>query len=47
MIPPSTIFIMVAWLVFCMTGAVGGVANTAHLVGLITGMAAAQVAPIR
>ena len=37
---PFTVFIMLAWLVFCMTGAMGHVANTAHVVGLAVGILA-------
>ncbi len=36
--PQSTTIILVAWLFLCMTGVVGGVANVAHVVGLIVGM---------
>jgi GlpG protein len=42
MIHPNTVFMMLGWLVVCMTGMLGGVANTAHVVGLLVGMAAAQ-----
>ena len=38
-IHPDTVFIMLAWLVLCMTGWVGDIANTAHVVGLLVGMA--------
>ncbi len=34
----SNVFTMLAWLVLCMTGLVGPIANVAHLVGLIVGM---------
>jgi GlpG protein len=34
-----TVVIMLVWLVLCMTGFVGPVANTAHVVGLVLGMA--------
>ena len=37
--------IMIAWLFLCMTGLVGPVANTAHVVGLVVGAAIAY-API-
>jgi rhomboid protease GlpG len=40
-IHPQTTIIMLGWLVFCMTGLIGPVANTAHLVGLLCGMAIA------
>jgi GlpG protein len=35
---PNTVFYMVGWLVLCMTGAIGSIANTAHVVGLVVGM---------
>ncbi|HEX8201447.1 MAG TPA: rhomboid family intramembrane serine protease [Isosphaeraceae bacterium] len=35
---PNTVFSMVAWLFLCMTGALGTIANTAHVVGLVVGM---------
>lgn len=38
-ISPTTVTIMLIWLVVCMLGVVGSVANTVHLVGLVTGMA--------
>ena len=34
-----TVFYMVAWFVLCFTGMVGAIANTAHAVGLIMGVA--------
>ena len=37
-LPPNTAWYMMAWLVLCMTGLVGPVANTAHLVGLVVGV---------
>ena len=36
---PQTITVMLFWLVLCMTGLVGPVANVAHVVGLIGGVA--------
>ncbi len=36
--PQSTVVILIVWLFLCMTGAVGNIANMAHLVGLIVGM---------
>lgn len=36
---PSTVSLMLVWLVLCMTGAIGPVGNTAHVVGLLAGMA--------
>lgn len=35
---PQTTVIMLAWLVLCMTGVIGPVANTAHLAGLLCGV---------
>ena len=34
----SSVLLMMVWLLLCMTGVVGRVANTAHLVGLAVGM---------
>src|SRR5262249_30799680 len=36
---PNTVFIMVGWFFLCLFGAVGAVANVAHGVGLLAGMA--------
>ncbi|MBC8096585.1 MAG: rhomboid family intramembrane serine protease [Akkermansiaceae bacterium] len=35
---PQSVIILLVWLVICYTGIMGPVANTAHLVGLISGM---------
>lgn len=35
---PTTINIMLFWLVLCMTGAMGPIANAAHVVGLVAGV---------
>jgi GlpG protein len=35
---PSTVQTMLFWLVLCMTGAVGDIANAAHVVGMVAGM---------
>jgi GlpG protein len=35
----NTVFYMIAWLFLCMTGWIGNIANTAHIVGLLVGMA--------
>jgi GlpG protein len=35
---PNTVFSMVGWLVLCMTGVLGSIANTAHVVGMVVGM---------
>ena len=37
---PQTVVLMLGWLVFCMTGLMGHIGNTAHLVGLLVGIAA-------
>lgn len=39
----DTVILMLIWLVLCMTGMLGPIANTAHLVGLLVGMAYAYV----
>ena len=39
----STIVLMIAWLFFCMTGLLGPIANTAHVVGLLAGAASAYL----
>jgi len=36
---PQNVAILLIWLVVCYTGLIGPIANTAHLVGLLTGMA--------
>lgn len=35
---PQTVVLMMIWLVVCMTGAVGQIANTAHVAGLLVGV---------
>jgi GlpG protein len=35
---PNTIMFALLWLVLCMTGAMGPIANAAHVVGLVVGM---------
>jgi GlpG protein len=37
-LPSNTILWMMGWLFFCMTGAIGGVANAAHVGGLLVGL---------
>lgn len=37
-IPPNLVFLFIAWLLICMTGAIGPIANYAHAFGLLTGM---------
>ncbi len=44
MIHPNTVFMMIGWMVLCMTGAMGNVANTAHVIGLAAGVAGAWLA---
>lgn len=39
MIHPNSVFMMVGWMILCMTGAMGNVANTAHVIGLAVGLA--------
>lgn len=39
LMPQSTVTIMIGWLFLCMTGMIGSIANTAHVVGLLAGMA--------
>jgi GlpG protein len=41
----ETVYIMLGWLVLCMTGMIGAIANAAHLVGLVVGVVLAY-API-
>jgi GlpG protein len=36
---PNTVGIMLVWLVLCMTGAIGAIANAAHFMGLAVGVA--------
>ena len=36
---PNTITTMLFWLVLCMTGLLGPIANAAHVVGLLVGVA--------
>ena len=38
-IPPNLVVWLILWLFICMTGYIGNIANTAHVVGLLTGMA--------
>jgi len=45
-INPMTLWMMGGWLVLCMTGMLGYIANTGHVVGLIVGLVAGQLAPI-
>jgi GlpG protein len=35
---PNTVTIMLFWLVLCMTGLVGPIANAAHVAGLVVGV---------
>jgi GlpG protein len=36
---PNSVMIMMVWLVLCMTGAIGHIANAAHYTGLVVGVA--------
>ena len=45
MLPDFTIFLMIGWLFLCMTGAVGPVANMAHVSGFLVGAAVAAIRP--
>lgn len=40
----QSVIILIVWLVFCFTGALGHIANMAHLGGLITGMVWGRIA---
>ncbi len=46
-ISPGNVMMMLFWLVLCMTGSVGRIANAAHLVGLIAGVVVAGVPLVR
>jgi GlpG protein len=35
---PSTVQTMLIWLVLCMSGAFGDIANAAHVVGMVAGI---------
>ena len=35
---PSSVNYMLFWMLLCMTGLIGSIANTAHVVGLLIGM---------
>ena len=37
-LPPNTVAMMLIWLVLCMTGVLGPIANAAHVVGLVVGV---------
>jgi GlpG protein len=43
----STVVMMLIWFVFCYTGIIGSIANTAHAVGLIMGMAWGYLSSLR
>jgi len=38
-IPPNFVVVLVVWLFLCMTGVIADIANAAHVVGLLSGMA--------
>lgn len=44
-IPQSTVIILIACLFLCMTGAIGPVANAAHVAGMISGMVCGYARP--
>jgi len=44
--PPNIVFWMIAWLLLCYTGAIGQVANTAHSLGLLTGVVISGARPL-
>jgi GlpG protein len=44
---PSTVNMMLIWLVLCYTGLLGPVANTAHIVGLVLGIAWGYLSSLR
>ena len=44
-VDPQTALILFAWLVLCMTGMLGPIANAAHVAGLLVGIAVAQLNP--
>jgi GlpG protein len=43
-LPPTVVWMMLGWLVLCMTGMLGHIGNVAHLVGLVIGMGWAAAA---
>lgn len=45
-IPPNLVFFAIAYLVLCMTGIFGPVANTAHVAGLVVGALLAAARPL-
>lgn len=46
-LPKRDIILMICWLVFCMTGIVGSIANVAHAVGLSLGMISGMIYGLR
>lgn len=46
-LPQSLVLMMLGWLVFCMTGVLGHIGNTAHAVGLLVGMSWGWIAAQR
>jgi GlpG protein len=44
---PTTVTMMLVWLVVCYTGYVGAIANAAHVVGLVIGMAWGYLSSLR
>ncbi len=46
-LPQSLVLFMLGWLVFCMTGILGHIGNSAHAVGLVVGMGCGWIAAQR
>ena len=44
-VDPQTALILFGWLIFCMTGLLGPIANAAHVSGLLLGLAVAWLNP--
>ena len=44
-VDPQTALILFAWLILCMTGLLGSIANAAHVAGLLSGLALAWLNP--
>ena len=42
----QTVVLMLGWLVFCMTGMIGRIGNSAHLTGLLVGVVAGFLVPL-
>ncbi len=44
---PSTVMMMIAWFILCLTKVLGPIANTAHAIGLVLGMAWGYLSSLR